>query len=186
MAAVSAPGRARTLHPVQAILLAFPFPLFLAALVSDFAYWGTFQIQWANFASWLIAGGLLGGAGAVLWALVDLFRFWGDRSSWRLIYFALLTIMWPIGFINALVHAKDAWAIMPESLSLSVVTMLLALAAALTGYSGARFWAGGVMLRALLLVAFAALLVGCSDEPEPLQFGAEPDLPQPYRRLCLT
>ncbi len=46
--------------------------------------------------------------------------------------------MWLIGFINALVHAKDAWAIMPESLYLSVVTMLLALAAALTGYSGAR------------------------------------------------
>ena len=39
MASVSAP-----LHPLHAILLAFSFPLFLGALISDLAYWGTFQI----------------------------------------------------------------------------------------------------------------------------------------------
>lgn len=134
MVAVSGRAYPRPIHP----LLAFSFPLFLGALVSDLAYWGTFQIQWANFSSWLIAGGLLGSGFALLWALVDLFRFRRARSLRPLIYFALLAIMWVIGFINALVHAKDAWAIMPESLYLSVVTMLLALAAAWIGYSGFR------------------------------------------------
>jgi hypothetical protein len=60
-------GRTTALHPAHAILRAFPFSLFLAALVSDWAYWGTFQIQWANFSSWLIVGGLLGGGLALLW-----------------------------------------------------------------------------------------------------------------------
>ena len=61
----------KPLHPLHAILLAFPFPLFLGALLSDITYWSTFQIQWANFASWLIAGGLLGGGFVALWALID-------------------------------------------------------------------------------------------------------------------
>lgn len=56
MAVISASGLARPLHPLHAILLAFPLPLFLGALISDFAYWSSFQIQWSNFSSWLIAG----------------------------------------------------------------------------------------------------------------------------------
>ena len=128
----------RPLHPLHAILLAFPLSLFLGALASDLAYWGTFQIQWANFSSWLIAGGLLGGGFALLWALVNLFRFRRTRSRRPLAYFVLLLVMWALGFVNALVHAKDAWATMPESLYLSVATTLLALMAAWIGYSGFR------------------------------------------------
>ena len=96
------------------------------------------QIQWANFSSWLIAGGLLGGGFALLWALVDLIRFRRAGSPRALIYFVLLLVMFVLGFVNALVHAKDAWATMPESLYLSAVTTLLALAAAWIGYSGFR------------------------------------------------
>jgi hypothetical protein len=44
--------------------------------------------------------------------------------------------MWVLGFINALVHAKDAFAIMPEALYLSAITTVLALVAAWMGYSG--------------------------------------------------
>ena len=138
MAAVFAPASLRPLHPLHAILLAFPFPLFLAALVSDIAYWRTFQVQWANFSSWAIAGGLLGGGFALVWALVDLFRFRTAGNLRPLIYFVLLLVMWLLGLVNALVHAKDAWAAMPESLYLSAVTTLLALAAAWIGYAGFR------------------------------------------------
>jgi uncharacterized membrane protein len=118
--------------------LAFPLPLFLGALLSDLAYRSTFHVQWANFSSWLIAGGLLVGAFAVLWALINLFRR-GTASRGRLIvYFVVLLLMWGLGFVNALVHAKDAWATMPESLYLSAITTLLALVAAWIGYSGFR------------------------------------------------
>ena len=130
------------LHPVHAILLAFPFPLFLAALISDLAYWSTFHVQWANFSAWLIAGGLFASAFVLLWALVNLFRTEIPIKRRPSIYFIVLLAMWVAGFINALVHAKDAWATMPEGLYLSVVAALLALLAAWTGYSG--FPAGGV------------------------------------------
>ena len=138
MVAVSTTTYVRPLHPLHAILLAFPFSMFLGALLSDLAYWNSFQIQWANFSSWLIVGGLIGGGFAMLWALVDLFRFRGSGSRRPLIYFLVLLVMVVLGFVNALVHAKDAWATMPESLYLSVVTTLLALAAAWIGYSGFR------------------------------------------------
>ncbi len=138
MAAVSAPQYMRPIHPIHAILLAFPFSLFLAALVSDLAYWQTFQIQWANFSSWLIAGGLVGGGFAMLWALAGLFRYRRSGSSRPLIYFLVLLVMWVLGLINAFVHARDAWAVMPEGLYLSAITTLLALVASVIGYSGFR------------------------------------------------
>lgn len=135
MAVVREPRVLRSLHPVHAILLAFTFPLFLGALISDIAYWITYQIQWANFASWLLAGALLGGGVALLWALVDLIRF---RTARYLIYFLLLLAMFALGLVNVLVHGKDAWAIMPESLYLSAICTVLALAATWVGYSGYR------------------------------------------------
>ena len=136
MVAVSSPGALRPLHPLHAILLAFPLPLFLGALLSDLAYRSSFHVQWANFSSWLIAGGLFVGAFAVLWALVNLFRRGPARKGRLVVYFVVLLAMWGLGFVNALVHAKDAWATMPESLYLSAITTLLALVAAWIGYSG--------------------------------------------------
>ena len=140
MVPVYAPGSLRLLHPVNAILLAFPLPLFLGALLSDLAYWSSAHVQWANFSSWLIAGGLLVGAFAVLWALVELFR--GGPAGNKVIYFVLLLTMWVLAFVNALVHAKDAWATMPHGLFLSAIVAILALVASFIGYSGFR--AGGV------------------------------------------
>jgi len=128
----------RPLHPLHAILLAFPLPLFLGALISDFAYRSSFHIQWANFSSWLIAGGLLVGGFALLWSLINVFRRGPARKGRLIVYFVVLLAMFGLGFVNALVHAKDAWATMPEGLYLSAVTTLLALVAAWIGYSGFR------------------------------------------------
>ena len=144
MVALSYPGSLRPLHPLHAILLAFPFPLFLGALLSDLAYRSSFQMQWANFSAWLIAGGLVGGGFALLWALINLFRRGTSRKRRPVIYFVVLLAMFVLGFVNALVHAKDAWAIMPEGLYLSVIVALLALVAAWIGYSGFR---AGEVLR---------------------------------------
>jgi uncharacterized membrane protein len=140
--ALSSPGPLRPLHPLHAIFLAFPLPLFAGALLSDLAYWSSFHVQWANFSSWLIAGGLLVGAFALLWALINLFRRGKARKGRLVVYFVVLLVMWVLGFVNALTHARDAWATMPESLYLSAITTLLALVAAWIGYSG--FHAGGV------------------------------------------
>ncbi|ONG51076.1 hypothetical protein BKE38_16700 [Pseudoroseomonas deserti] len=124
------------LHPLHAILLGFPSSLFAGALLSDLAYQATFQVQWANFSAWLIAGGLLVGAFVLLWALVGFVRSPAMRRGRAALYLAAIAAMWALGFINALVHAKDAFATMPEGLYLSAGTALLALFAAWIGYSG--------------------------------------------------
>ena len=136
MVALSADTPLRPPHPLHAILLSFPFPLFLGTLFSDIAYGRSFQIQWSNFAQWLNAGGLLVGGFVLLWALIALFprANRGDRK--RLVYFVLVLAMWVLGFVNALAHSKDAWAIMPEALWLSGVSALLALLASWVGFSG--------------------------------------------------
>jgi uncharacterized membrane protein len=126
-----------SLHPLHAVLLAGAVPLFLGALLSDLAYNSSYEIQWKNFASWLIVGGLVFGGFALLWALVDVVR--SDRRSGRSIPFVLILLAtWVLGFINALVHAKDAWASMPAALILSVIVAVLAVAATWLGFSTLR------------------------------------------------
>jgi uncharacterized membrane protein len=123
------------LGPVQAILLAFPVALFTAAVVSDITYLRTAEIQWSNFSSWLIAGGLFFGGFVALLALIS-FLGSGRRHGRRLTYLLLLVAMWVIGFINALLHSRDAWySVTPMGAFLSVVTALLVLIAAWIGYS---------------------------------------------------
>lgn len=127
----------RTLHPLHAVLLAAALPLFLGALLSDLAYSSSYEIQWTNFASWLIVGGLVFSGFALVWALVELIR--ADRRTGRpLVYFLVLLATWLLGFINALIHAKDAWAVMPEAVILSALVTLLAVAATWIGFSGLR------------------------------------------------
>ena len=123
------------IHPLHAFLLAGCVPLFLGALLSDWAYSATYEIQWTNFASWLLVGAMVLAGFALLWALIDLLR--ADRS-WRgtpLIYFLVLLAAFIVGFIDALVHAKDAWAKMPEALILSVIVVVLVLVACWLGLS---------------------------------------------------
>lgn len=114
-----------TPSPVHATLLAGTVPLFLGALLSDIAYSRTYHIQWSNFASWLIAGALVFCGLALLFAVVNLIRA-HSKSGRPLIYLVLLLATWVVGFINALEHAKDAWAIMPMGLILSAVVTVLA------------------------------------------------------------
>ena len=122
------------LHPLHAILLAFPLALFVFGFLFDLAYFSTTHFQWVNFASWMNAGGLLMGAIVALWALVSVIR--SRRRTQPAIYFALLIAMWLIGFLNALVHGRAAFGSMPLGLYLSAIVALLALAAAWIGYSG--------------------------------------------------
>lgn len=123
------------IHPLHAFLLAGCVPLFLGALLADWAYSSTYEIQWTNFASWLLVGAMVLAGFALLWALIDLLR--ADRS-WRgrpLVYFLILLAAFVVGFIDALVHAKDAWAKMPEALILSIVVVVLAVIACWMGLS---------------------------------------------------
>lgn len=125
------------LNPAKALLLGFPVILFLGALLSDLAYYRSFEVQWANFASWLITGALLTGALVLLIGLVDLFRARRGRGRAGL-FLVLVAAMWVVGLVNALVHARDGWASMPTGLILSLIVAVLALAAAWAALAGTR------------------------------------------------
>lgn len=123
--------------PLHATLLAGSVPLFLGALLSDIAYGQTYQIQWANFASWLIAGALVFSGFALLFALVNLLRA-RHKAGRPTVYFLLLLAAWVVGLVNAFQHAKDAYAMMPTGLVLSAIVTLLAVAATWTGLTNLR------------------------------------------------
>ena len=127
---VVAPGR------WHAFLLAAAVPLFLGALLGDWAYWKSYEIQWSNFASWLVAGGMVFLGIALVCALIDVFR--AGRRGRALVHFALLLVAFVLGFINALVHARDAWAVMPGGIVLSVVVLLLVAVATSMAFAGLR------------------------------------------------
>ncbi|WP_447527923.1 DUF2231 domain-containing protein [Vreelandella sp. TE19] len=125
------------IHPLHAVLLAGMLPLFLGAALTDYAYSSSYHIQWATFASWLIAGGLIFNGFAILAALIGLFRA-DHRTTRSFLYLALLVVTWALGLVNALVHARDAWAMMPTGLVLSVVITLLSLVAIFLGFTRTR------------------------------------------------
>lgn len=131
----------RGLHVGHAVACAACVPLFAGTLLSDIAYANTYEIQWANFASWLLAGGLILAGLALLLAVVGLVRA-GWRRAGLVVYALLLLSILVVGFINALVHAHDAWAAMPTGLVLTVVVVVLALAAQWVSMS--RLHAGAV------------------------------------------
>jgi len=125
------------IHPLHAVLLAGALSLFLAAALSDLAYARTHEIQWTNFAAWLIAGGLVFTSIALIFVIVDLCRA-HRRARGIVLYGILLLAMWVVAFFNALMHARDAWAAMPDGLVMSVVTVVIACVATWLGFHTAR------------------------------------------------
>lgn len=122
---------------MHAVLAFSALPLFLGALLSDWAYFNSHQLQWLNFASWLMAGGLLVTGLALLWSAVVVLRWPGPRPRHSPAYLVLLGVTFVIGFVNALVHAKDGWATMPGGLVLSIVVAVLS---AVAGALGLAAW----------------------------------------------
>jgi uncharacterized membrane protein len=112
--------------------------LFLGALLSDHAYSTSYQVQWTNFSSWLLVGALVLTGVALLWAGIDLLRRDVRMERRSLLFMLLLLATFVLGFINALIHARDAWAVMPAALILSFIVAVLAVAATWVGFATPR------------------------------------------------
>lgn len=130
------PARPQARHAAYAFFLAATVPPFVGAALSDYAYRTSAQMQWSNFAAWLLAGGLVFGGGALACGLAGLAR--RHRATRVALSFVILLAAWVLGFIDALVHARDAWAVMPTGFVLSVVVAVLACIAAWLGFAAAR------------------------------------------------
>ena len=92
----------------------------LGALLSDWAYSSTYQVQWINFASWLIAGARCSPVPRSDLGVIDASLRSARTAAWLLVGL-LFAATFILGFVNALVHATDAWAAMPIGLILSVI-----------------------------------------------------------------
>ncbi len=127
----------QTVYPLHAVFLAGTVPLFLGAALCDAAYASSYEIQWNNFASWLIAGGLVFAGIALIFAIVDLCQA-HRRVRGSVAYAVILLATWVLGFLNALMHGRDAWASMPTGLVLSIVVTVLAIVATWFGFCTPR------------------------------------------------
>lgn len=116
--------------------LLFPIPVvcFVAVLLTDIAYSQTAFLMWLHFSQWLIAAGLVFGALAALALLVEFFASHAIRTGaigWLhlvLFYGALV-----VELFNAFVHTRDGWtAVVPTGMTLSIIGVILALAAVAT------------------------------------------------------
>jgi len=130
---------ATPLHPLHAILLAFPLALFPSGLASDIAYLKSAFVQWTNFAAWLIAGGCFFGGLVLAWAIVAAV-FPGRTTRGRaLAYLAAVAVMFVAGLVNSFQHSHDGWSsVGSPGLILSIVSTVAALVAGAIGYSEQR------------------------------------------------
>ena len=129
------------LHLVHLVLVSCAAPLFLGGLLSDVAYARTYEIQWLNFAAWLIAGAMVFTGAALAWSVLMVVL---DRLRYRagLIGLLLLLATFVVGLLNCFWHARDAWAAMPGGLIMSVVVTALTLLA--IWFAAARARTGAV------------------------------------------
>lgn len=125
MTAQRHPVRFSVSSAVFNLLDPIPFGFFVAALVFDAIYANTAVILWAKSAAWLVTLGLIF---AILPQLINLAFVWfmksRIRSGGQVINFWLNVVAIIAAIINAFVHSRDAYAIMPEGLWLSIVTVV--------------------------------------------------------------
>ncbi len=117
--------RSRIAHAVFALLNPIPFGFFVAALIFDATYACSANVLWVKSAAWLNAIGLLF---AILPRLINLVHVWmpARRSSrvekldFWLNLFAIVAAI-----VNAFVHSRDAYGVVPAGVWLSAVTVAL-------------------------------------------------------------
>ncbi len=108
------------------LLNPIPFGCLVAALIFDVIYSQTAVMLWGKGAAWLIVFGLLF---AVVPRLINLTQVWitsrqiaarADKLDFWLNFVAII-----LAIDNAFVHSRDAYAVVPTGLWLSVFTVSL-------------------------------------------------------------
>ena len=126
MSSVAIPRRSVFASAIFGLLNPIPFGFFVAALVFDIIYARTAVVMWGKGAAWLIAIGLVF---AVIPRLINLVQVWitsrrfvtsAERLDFWLNLLAILAAIF-----NAFVHSRDAYAVIPAGVWLSICTVAL-------------------------------------------------------------
>lgn len=103
-----------------------PFGCFVAALVFDITYARSAEMLWTKAAAWLITIGLLA---AVVPRVLNLVLVWGSTRRGvpaRVRVDSLLNVLAiVVAVFNALIHTRDAYAVVPAAQWLSALTVAL-------------------------------------------------------------
>jgi uncharacterized membrane protein len=130
-------------HPFYSSVTSFPGVCFVLTLLNDIAYWRTGNLQWQNFAEWLLLAGLIVGGLVLLAQGIELLRRGRPASGPGWMYVGGTIIILVLALINSFVHARDGWtAVVPEGLALSFITVMAMLVKGWLGASAARRHSG--------------------------------------------
>lgn len=106
------------------VLDPIPFGFFVGALIFDVVYAQTGNVFWMKHAAWLVTLGLVF---AIVPQLINLGVVWFSkrrvRSSGQVLNFWLNVAGIIAALINAFVHSRDAYAVIPAGVWLSVLTV---------------------------------------------------------------
>ncbi len=128
------------------MLVPIPIVCFIGALITDITYAVSAEMMWADFSSWLLLVGLIGG---VLAAIAGLTDFLSNRlirrqaPAWpHLLGNAAVLVL---SFFNLLIHTRDAWtSVVPTGLILSVIVVLILPITGWLGWSMVYRYGAGV------------------------------------------
>lgn len=122
-------------HPIHPMLVPFPIVCYVGALAADIAYAGTAEMQWSNFAAWLLAFGVIFTVLAAIAGGIDFLadrRIRALRPAWIHVVGNVAVLI--LAIFNSFVHSHDAWtSVVPTGLVLSVIIVLILL---VTGWNG--------------------------------------------------
>lgn len=130
--AIRHPARHATRHPsrltaaIFELLNPIPYGLFVAALVFDLTYMNTRNVFWGKGAAWLVTVGLVI---AIIPRLLNLGHVWFQRrvrvTRIERLDFWLNLLAIIAAIVNAFVHSRDAYGMVPDNVILSVITVAL-------------------------------------------------------------
>ncbi|OLL30890.1 hypothetical protein BTH42_13990 [Burkholderia sp. SRS-W-2-2016] len=103
-----------------------PYGMFVATLIFDITYLNTRNVFWGKGAAWLVTVGLII---AIIPRLLNLGHVWFQRrrpvSRLERVDFWLNLLAIAAATVNAFVHSRDAYAMVPDNVILSVITVVL-------------------------------------------------------------
>ena len=126
-------GGGRTLRPLHPLFVGLGGALLMAALFTDYMYFSNALMQWANFSTWLITGGLVLALIAALVLVLDFVLGRAGPISWP--DFGLLAVAAILSIVNVFIHTRDGWrSVVPSGITVSAIVAILLLVAGLRGW----------------------------------------------------
>ncbi|MGG6108823.1 hypothetical protein QNH99_11630 [Pantoea allii] len=119
-------GRSAVAVTLYALLEPVPLGFFVAAWLFDIIYMKTYIILWSISASWLIAIGLVM---AILPRVISLVYMFRGSTAPEKTHFWLSLVAVLLAIVNAFIHSRDAYAVVPTAAVLSTLVVILLLLA---------------------------------------------------------